>query len=164
MNGVVRNMSDHYALLVDSDPYFADDLETVLSGAGIELVVAVSTAQARELVKTITPASLLLNLDGPPREAMRFLGDIRAKGIDPPVLWITSHLTHAGVERVRAAGGRGVMLRDSDTVTRVCAVRAMLNGDYYFPPVHSNPASAGAKAIAESERIIKLLHQYARPG
>lgn len=157
-------MSDHYALLVDSDSYFADDLETVLSGAGIELVVAVSTAQARELVKTITPAALLLNLDAPPRESIRFLGDIRAKGIDPPVLWITSHLTQAGVERVQAAGGQGLMLRESDTVTRICAVRAVLSGDHYFPPALTNPATPGAKAIAESERIIKLLHQYARPG
>lgn len=157
-------MSDHYALLVDSDPYFAEDMETVLSGAGIELIVAVSTAQARELVKTISPATLLLNLDTPPRESMRFLGDVRAKGIDPPVLWITSHVTAAGVERVRAAGGRGVLLRQSDTVTRVCAVRAMLNGDFYFPSTLTNPATPGAKAIAESERIIKLLHQYARPG
>lgn len=157
-------MSDHYALLIDSDPYFADDLETVLSGAGVELVVAVSPAQALELVKTITPAALLLNLDAPPRESMRFLGDLRAKGSDPPVLWITSHLTQAGVERVRAAGGQGVLLRESDTVTRVCAVRAILNGDYYFPPVLTDPATPGAKAIAESERIIKLLHMYARPG
>ncbi len=157
-------MSDYYALLVDSDLHFADELETVLSGAGIELVVAVSTAQALQLVKTITPATLMLNLDAPPRESMRFLGDVRDRGIDPPVLWITSHLTHAGVERVRAAGGRGILLRNSDTVSRVCAVRAMLSGDYYFPPVHTNPATPGAKAIAESERIIKLLHQYARPG
>ena len=157
-------MSDHYALLVDSDPNFADEMETVLSGAGIELVVAVTPVQALQLVKTITPATLLLNLDRPARESIRLLSDIRARGIDPPVLWITSHLTQAGMDRVRASGGRGLLLREADTVSRVGAVRAMLNGDHYFPPVHTNPATPGAKAIAESERIIKLLHQYARQG
>jgi DNA-binding NarL/FixJ family response regulator len=156
-------MSD-YVLLVDSDPDYADDMETVLSGAGIELVVAVSPAQAVQLVKTITPRALLLNLDRPPRESMRLLSDIHARGIDPPVLWITSHLTHAGMERVRGSGGRGLLFREADTVSKVCAVRAMLNGDYYFPPIHTHPATPGAKAIAESERIIKLLHQYAREG
>ena len=139
-------------------------METVLSGAGIELVVATTAAQALHLVKTITPATILLDLDRPPREAIRLLGDMRARGIDPPILWITSHLTQAGMERVRASGGRGIMLRRADTVTKVCAVRAMLNGDYHFPPIHTNPATPGAKAIAESERIIKLLHQYAREG
>lgn len=157
-------MTDHYALLVDSDPDFAEEMETVLSGAGIELIVAITPTQAVQLVKTIVPATILLNLDRPPRESLRLLCDIRSKGIDPPVLWITSHLTQAGMERVRAAGGRGILARDSDTMSRVCAVRAMLSGDYYFPPVHTCPATPGAKAIAESERIIKLLHQYAREG
>lgn len=160
----MKPMIDQYALLVDSNVEFAEEMETVLSGAGVDLVVAASADQALQLIKTITPATILLDLDRPARESMRLLGDIRAKGIDPPILWITSHLTQAGIDRVRSSGARGIMLRESDTVTRVCAVRSMLVGDYYFPPLNTSPATPGAKAIAESERIIKLLHQFAREG
>lgn len=157
-------MSHYYALLVDSNDEYADEMETILSGAGIELVVAASPAQALALIKTITPSALLLDLDRPPRESMRLLGDIRAKNIDPPVLWITTHLTMAGIQRVRDAGSQGIMLRGADTVERVCAVRAVLSGDTHFPVLQTFAATPSAKATAESERIIKLLHQYAQEG
>lgn len=159
-------MSDHYALLVDSNVEYADDMEMVLSGAGIDLIVAATPSQALQLLKTITPSALLLDLDRPPRESMRLLADIHAKNIDPPVLWITSHLTQAGIDRVRNSGAQGILVRSADTVEKVCAVRAILSGDTHFPlqPLRSQPSTPGAKAIAESERIIKLLHQYAREG
>jgi two-component system response regulator EvgA len=155
-------MSDHYALLVDSNAEYADEMETILSGAGIELVVAATPAQALQLLKTFTPRAVLLDMDRPPRESMRLLSDIRSKAVDPPILWVTDHLTQAGINRVRDSGAQGIMVRAADTVEKVCAVRAMLSGDTYFPIVHTHPATPGAKAIAESERIIRLLHQYAR--
>lgn len=157
-------MSNYYALLVDSNDEYADEMETVLSGAGIELVVASSPSQALHLAKSMTPNALLLDLDRPPRESMRLLNDIRQQGMDPPVLWSTNHLTKAGINRVRDSGSRGILLRNADTVEKVCAVRAVLSGDTHFPVLHTHPATSGAKAIAESERIIKLLHQYVREG
>lgn|GEM_PF-2152521 len=159
-------MSFPYALLVDSDQDYAIEMETVLSGAGVHLVCAASHRHALSLVEVSAPEALLLDLDRPPRESMRFLGDLREKGIQASVLWITSSVTEAAIERVVSSGAHGLLARDADTVEIVCAVRSVLGGEQYFPPAYSSDRRSGVakRAAAESERIMKLLTPYSREG
>ena len=90
----------------------------------------------------------------------RLLGDLGALGVDAPILWISERITHENVARVRNSGHSGLLPRNADTVTAVCALRAVLNGDRYFPERYSRPSTPEAKADAESKRIIKLLTPY----
>jgi DNA-binding NarL/FixJ family response regulator len=159
-------MSFPYALLIDSDQDYALEMETVLSGAGVHLVCAIGHRHALSLIEVSPPEAVLLDLDRPPRESMRLLGDIRGKGIDPKVLWITSSVTEAAIERVVASGAQGLLARNADTVEVVCAVRSVLGGEQYFPPAYSTDRGSGVakRAAAESERIMKLLTSFAREG
>ncbi len=157
-------MADPYALLVIDDAKYAADLSATLSGAGIELVYGVGHSHAVEMARISPPALLLLDLDRPARESVRLLGDLLRHGVKAPILWLTAHLNEAAVKRVRQFGAQGVLQKGADTVSTVCAVRAVLGGDSYFPSRMTNPATPGAKAEEESRRIIKLLRDYAQKG
>lgn len=150
-------MSAPYALLLDNDRRYALDLETILGGAGIHLKVAESPAQAKLLVRREKPQLLLLDLDRPPSETTRLLRDLSALEVRAPHAWVGTMITADMVRRVQSSGALGLMDRFADTVSTLCAVRALLAGDRYFPPLHTDPATPTAKAEAESRRIIKLL-------
>ncbi len=154
-------MAAPYILLIDSDQRFAEDLATVLGGAGICLKAAATSGAALRLAKAHPPQLILIDLERPARESIRLLGDIErlTKGI--AYAWISSHMADEVIRRVRSTGAVGIIDRFSDTVTIVCAMRALLAGDRYFPSQHTHPATPTAKAEAESKRIIKLLHTFA---
>lgn len=157
-------MSFPYVLLVDSDQEYALEMETVLSGGGVHLVCASTPKHAVHLAQLSPPTAILLDLDRPPRESMRLLGDLRGCGAHAKILWISSSVTEAAIERVVVSGAQGLLARDADTVEIVCAVRCILAGEQYFPPAYSNEGSSrtNERANAESERIMKLLHAYSR--
>lgn len=157
-------MADPYALLVIEDAKYAAELSATLSGAGIELVYGVGHAHAVEMARITPPALLLLDLDRPPRESVRLLGDLLRHGIDAPVLWLSENVNEAAIRRVQQFGAQGLMRKNSDTVTTVCAVRAVLAGETSFPPRMTHPATPDAKAEEESRRIIKLLRDFASKG
>jgi DNA-binding NarL/FixJ family response regulator len=159
-------MSFPYALLVNSDHEYAIEMETVLNGGGVHLVCASSPKHALRLTELSSPAAVLLDLDRPMRETMGLLEAIRSRGATPHVLWITSSVTEAAIERVVSSGSLGLLSRDADTVEIVCAVRSILSGEKYFPPAFSNERGSrtNERANAESERIMKLLHSYASDG
>lgn len=150
-------MSAPYALLIDTDRRYALDLETILGGAGIHLKVAETPAQAKLLVRGEKPQLLLLDLDRPARETTRLLHDLSQLGATAPHAWIGTMITADMVRRVQSSGALGLLDRFADTVSTLCAVRALLAGDRYYPPLHTDPATPTAKAEAESGRIIKLL-------
>lgn len=154
-------MAAPYTLLIDSDHRFAEDLATILGGAGICLKAAATSAEALRLVKVHPPQLILIDLERPARESLRLLGDIEKLTRDVTYAWISSHLADEVIRRVRSTSAVGLIDRFSDTVTIVCAMRALLAGDRYFPSQHTNPATPTAKAEAESKRIIKLLHHFA---
>lgn len=154
-------MADPYILLIDSDKRFAEDWETVLGGAGICLKAATNSAEAVRIVKSQHPQLIIIDLDRPTRESIRLLSDIEKLNAQIPYAWLSSLTTDEVSRRVRSTSAVGLLDRFADTVTIVCAMRALLAGDRYFPPQHTHPATPSAKAEAESKRIIKLLHTYA---
>lgn len=152
-------MQEYSALVIEPNKDFALRLEHILEGMNIFTLVCESPERATSLLDTLEPSLVLLDLDQPPRAAVMLLGKMRDRGITSPVLWLTRSPSSDVIERVRASGAQGVLEKSSDDYTMKSAIRALLCGDMYFAPQLTSPATPGAKAIAESERLLKILHQ-----
>jgi len=144
------------AMIIDADPGLTARLEILLREASIYLLVASNFDEARKLMRTVRPAMLMLDFDQEARESIRFLGEIRDDGIFAPVLWLAKTPTTDTLERVQASGAQGVLPKAAGPNTVLRAVRAILCGDQFFP-INTYPATPGAKALEESERLLKTL-------
>src|SRR5690606_34183494 len=101
--------------------------------------------------------ALLLDLDHPPRESVRLLCDLHARDINPPVVWLSSNVNQAGIERVTNAGAHGLLSKSTDAATTLAAVRSVLSGDAFFLEDQPQGRISGIRTLAESERMLKLL-------
>lgn len=149
-------MDDPCALVIDAPPALTARLEFVLRDAGVHLLSASSFEAARKLTGTLRPHMVLLDFDGDTRGSLSFLGHLRDEGVFAPVLWLAQTPTSDTLERVQASGAQGVLPKEAGPSTIVQAVRAVLCGDQFFP-INTYPATPGAKALQESERLLKIL-------
>lgn len=152
-------MNRSCALIVEGSPEKADRLENVLETLGFVSIICASAERAHHLVSSIEPNLIFLDLDEPPRNSLRLLAALRDTGLDAPVIWRTLSPNSESLERVRASGAQGALAKDSDAPTLTIGIRAVLCGDLYFTPQLTCPATPAAKAVAESQRLLKVLHQ-----
>ncbi len=134
-------------------------METLLDSLGFVSIICESAERAHHLVSSIEPNLVFLDLDEPARSSLKLLAALRDRGLSAPVIWRTLSPSSEAIERVRASGAQGVLAKDSDTPTLTIGIRTVLCGDQYFTPQLTCPATPGAKAVAESQRLLKVLHQ-----
>jgi len=124
-------MTDACVLLVDTNELYGARLGGILEFCSIHLLQS-TPARAPRLLQSVAPGAILLDLDRGARESVRVLGDIRKFAPETPLLWIAQSASPTIIQRARASGAQGVLLREaSPSMTRM-AVKKVLQGGQFF--------------------------------
>jgi DNA-binding NarL/FixJ family response regulator len=145
------------ALIVSPDRSFAQRLCWLLSESEIMAVRAESDSHGAQLGKELKLDVLLLDVDRPPRELVRFLTDLQRSSVSAPMIWLSEKWDDEHIAKARHAGALGLVDKGGDPETILRAVRTVLERVPFFPPEHTHPATPGAKSLLESERLIRVL-------
>lgn len=145
------------ALLFFPDRTFADRLEMLLDEIRVVSMRAWSPDDVARLVSEVSPDVMLLDLDRPGRETGRLLSALDLVAAHVPILWFGSSTGQEATMRVRRAGARGLLGKEADPIQMVRAIRTVLRGEAFFPEINTFPATPGAKGVAESERLLRVL-------
>jgi two-component system response regulator NreC len=109
--------------LLDTDP-------------GIEVVGDAGTYQeALAIIESSTPSLIITDIALPDRTGIELITELRARGIDTPVLILTVHKSGEYIRAAFRAGATGFLLKDSTHAELMQGIRA---------------ASAGRKFVCES--------------
>lgn len=159
-------MAAYEILIADDHPLFRSALQQALSlglGPDVRLVEAASIAEleARLAEKSDWDLVLLdLNMPG----AYGFSGLVLLRGQYPqvPVVMVSAQEEAAVVVRSREFGASGFIPKSSSLETIQQAVRQVLDGDVWWPPLSAEAASVSAEAKAASEGLASLTPQQFR--
>lgn len=159
-------MAAYEILIADDHPLFRSALQQALSlglGPEVRLVEAASIAEleARLAEKSDWDLVLLdLNMPG----AYGFSGLVLLRGQYPqvPVVMVSAQEEAAVVVRSREFGASGFIPKSSSLETIQQAVRQVLDGDVWWPPLSAEAASVSAEAKAASEGLASLTPQQFR--
>lgn len=153
-------------LIADDHPLFRSALHQALSlglGPQARLVEAESIAQIEaHLQDKIDWDLVLLDLNMP--GAYGFSGLVLLRGQYPqiPVVMVSAQEEAAIVVRSREFGASGFIPKSSSLQTIQQAVRAVLEGDAWWPPQADEPVSVSAEAKAASAGLASLTPQQFR--
>ncbi|WNW11311.1 response regulator transcription factor ErdR [Pseudomonas sp. DTU_2021_1001937_2_SI_NGA_ILE_001] len=153
-------------LIADDHPLFRSALHQALSlglGPQVRLVEAESIAQIEErLVEKSDWDLVLLDLNMP--GAYGFSGLVLLRGQYPqvPVVMVSAQEEAAVVVRAKEFGASGFIPKSSPLETIQQAVRAVLDGDAWWPPQADEAVSVSAEAKAASAGLASLTPQQFR--
>ena len=159
-------MAAYEILIADDHPLFRSALQQALTlglGPDVRLVEAASIAEleARLAEKTDWDLVLLdLNMPG----AYGFSGLVLLRGQYPqiPVVMISAQEEAAVVARAREFGASGFIPKSSPLETIQQAVRAVLDGDAWWPPQAQEEVRVPDEAKAASAGLASLTPQQFR--
>ena len=159
-------MAALHILIADDHPLFRSALHQALS-RGLEeeaqLAEAESIAQLEERLNERSDWDLvLLDLNMP--GARGFSGLVLLRGQFPhvPVVMISAQEEAAVVQRAREFGASGFIPKSSSLEAIQQAVRAVLDGEVYWPEVTDSAPALSAEARAASEGLASLTPQQFR--
>jgi DNA-binding NarL/FixJ family response regulator len=120
--------------LVDDHHLIREGLRLVLQDVdGFEIVGdAADHASARDLVETLRPDVLLLDLTFPEGDALPLLRALRAQYPALRMIVLTMHGDPETVRQALAAGAAGYLVKGARSLELVEAIRAVARGDRYL--------------------------------
>ncbi|MCQ4270870.1 MULTISPECIES: response regulator transcription factor ErdR [Pseudomonas] len=159
-------MAAHEILIADDHPLFRSALHQALTlglGSGVRLVEAASIAELESRLAEKGDWDLvLLDLNMP--GAYGFSGLVLLRGQYPqvPVVMISAQEEAAVVARSREFGASGFIPKSSPLEVIQHAVRAVLDGDEWWPVLSDTAVSVSAEAKAASAGLASLTPQQFR--
>lgn len=162
-------------LLVDDQTLVRHGIRTLLDMAGVEVVgEADDGGAALTAIEETRPDVVLLDLRMPRHDGIWTLDRLRERGIDVPVLVLTTFDDDTLVLDALRAGARGYLLKDVtlDQLTR--AVATLADGGTLIAPaitdrlvraIRSGPSPAGVDAVpvqALTDRELEVLRLMTR--
>jgi DNA-binding NarL/FixJ family response regulator len=159
-------MAAHEILIADDHPLFRSALHQALTlglGSAVRLVEAASIAELEgRLAEKGDWDLVLLDLNMP--GAYGFSGLVLLRGQYPqvPVVMISAQEEAAVVTRSREFGASGFIPKSSPLEVIQHAVRAVLDGDEWWPLLADRAASVSAEAKAASAGLASLTPQQFR--
>jgi DNA-binding NarL/FixJ family response regulator len=121
-------------LIVDDHPLVREGLESILNTAAEYEVVgqAGNARDATQMVKTLKPDLVLLDLGLPDKSGIELAGEIR--NISPPtrILIISMHSKVDYIVKAFQAGATGYMTKESATERLLIGIAQVLNGEYFM--------------------------------
>ena len=159
-------MAAYEILIADDHPLFRSALQQALTiglGSEVRLSEAASIAELETLLnQTANWDLVLLDLNMP--GAYGFSGLVLLRGQYPqvPVVMISAQEDAAVVARSREFGASGFIPKSSSLETIQEAVRAVLDGDAWWPSNIQEAAHVSAEAKAASEGLASLTPQQFR--
>jgi two-component system nitrate/nitrite response regulator NarL len=133
-------------LIVDDHPVLRDGLAALLAQAGPDTTV-LQARDAREglaLVESRPDLDLvILDLAMPGMKGLQALAEFGRKRPDLPVIVLSSSEDPKDVRQALASGALGYVPKSASQQVLLSAVRLVLNGDLYIPPlILGEPSSA----------------------
>ncbi|MNZ43325.1 Transcriptional regulatory protein DegU [compost metagenome] len=159
-------MASYEILIADDHPLFRSALHQALTlglGPGARLVEAASIAELEARLNEKADWDLvLLDLNMP--GAYGFSGLVLLRGQYPqiPVVMISAQEDAAVVQRSREFGASGFIPKSSDMTTLQQAVRAVLDGDVWWPPQADAVTELSDEVRAASAGLSSLTPQQFR--
>jgi two-component system nitrate/nitrite response regulator NarL len=146
-------------LLIDDHALVRKGIEELLQSRGVQVVASVSSGEegvrrARELATDL----ILLDVKMPGMNGIETLRQLRASGVDAPVLMLTMSRDDADLSAALAAGARGYLLKDLEPEDLVPTLNAALRGESIVAGemigslarlVQSSPAAQREAPLAE---------------
>nr|MBF0682136.1 response regulator transcription factor [Pseudomonas sp.] len=159
-------MAAYEIIIADDHPLFRSALQQALTlglGDNVRLVEAASIAELEALLNQSSEWDLvLLDLNMP--GAYGFSGLVLLRGQYPqlPVVMISAQEDASVVARAREFGASGFIPKSSSLETIQQAVRAVLDGDVWWPSNIEEAVHVSAEAKAASEGLASLTPQQFR--
>lgn len=159
-------MASYEILIADDHPLFRSALHQALTlglGPDVRLVEAASIAELEtRLAERADWDLVLLDLNMP--GAYGFSGLVLLRGQYPqiPVVMISAQEEASVVARSREFGASGFIPKSSPLEVIQAAVRAVLDGDIWWPPQIEEAQALSAEAKAASEGLASLTPQQFR--
>ncbi|MGA3172643.1 MAG: response regulator transcription factor [Chthoniobacteraceae bacterium] len=121
-------------LLVEDHPMFRERLAAVVSKHGDMFVCgeADNVHEAVELAESLRPSIAIVDITLRGSNGLDFLKDLKARGIDLPVLVLSMHDEAIYAERVLRAGARGYITKYEASSEVLAAIDQVLKGEVYL--------------------------------
>jgi DNA-binding NarL/FixJ family response regulator len=121
-------------LLVEDHPMFRERLASVISKRGDMAVCAEAdnANDALRLAESLHPDIAIVDITLRASNGLDFLKDLKARGIELPVLVLSMHDEAIYAERVLRAGARGYITKYEASSEVMVAIEQVLNGEVYL--------------------------------
>ena len=118
-------------LLVEDHPMFRERLASIISKRGDMAVCgeADNVQDALRLAESLHPNIAIVDITLRGSNGLDFLKDLKARGIDLPVLVLSMHDEAIYAERVLRAGARGYITKYEASSEVMAAIEQVLNGE-----------------------------------
>lgn len=129
-------MSKFEILLADDHAIIRDGLRQLLADTD-DLVAAGEAANGQQLLERLAERSwdaLVLDISMPGRNGLDLIRQIRADGLDLPILVLSMHQEEQYAVRALKAGATGYLTKESDTDVLVSAIRKVVQGGMFISP------------------------------
>lgn len=130
------------------------------STPGIDVVgEAADGLQALELVRSLNPDLLVLDLSMPEKPGMEVTRELRADGVELAILVLSMHDAPEYVLEAVRAGADGYILKDAGPAELREAVHAVSSGEEYFSPQVTRQLSVAVREeMAREQKRARLDH------
>lgn len=124
-------------LVVDDHPMMREAMSGLLREVepGVDLTTAGSLAEARAALAAVPFDALVVDLQLPDGDGATLVAEFRQRWSGSPILVLTASEDHAEVRRLMAAGATGFAPKSSGYATLSAALRLVLAGQTYLPPL-----------------------------
>lgn len=116
----------HRILIVDDDPHIREVVRFALSRAGYEIFEAADGRQARTAVEEVGPDLVILDIVMPELDGSRLCTELRADGIDVPIIFLSSRDTEVDLLMGLELGGDDYLTKPFSPRELVARVKAVL--------------------------------------
>lgn len=161
-------------LIIDDHPVMREGLIALLHQAaeGIEVVQAASSAEGLTLLKRHDDFdAIFLDLSMPGGGGMAAIQALGERRPDVPVIVLSSSEDPADVRQALSLGALGYVPKSANPMTLLSALRLVLSGNIYVPPLvlapanaetHASPTSGASAAPQLTARQLEILRQLCR--
>lgn len=116
-------------LLIDDHALVRKGLEELLQSRHIEVVASVGTGEEGiEAAQRLSPDVVLLDIKMPGLNGLQTLQELRAVGVETPVLMLTMSRDEADLESALRAGAQGYLLKDMEPEDLMPALQDAVQG------------------------------------
>ena len=121
-------------VLVEDHPMFREHLAHLINkDLGMQVCGAADNVlQAMEIIRETRPDIAIVDISLRGTSGLELIKDIKAQGIDLPVLVLSMHEENLYAERALRAGARGYITKNEASSTVLDAIRTVLAGEVYL--------------------------------